>query len=75
MKALKNRGAEGLLIAAVDGLRGFPRRSTPSSPDATTQTSITSLLRNNQESAAYKDPKAVTAALKGICRAVDAVVG
>ncbi len=31
MNELKNRGVEDVLIAVVDGLKGFPRRSLPSS--------------------------------------------
>ena len=75
MTELKNRGVEDVLIAVVDGLKGFPKRSPLSSPEATVQTCIVHLLRHSLEFVAYKDRKAVAAALKEIYRAVDATAG
>src|SRR5689334_3381513 len=72
MSELKNRGVEDVLIAVVDGLKGFPEAITAVFPEATVQTCIVHLLRHSLEFVAYKDRKAVAAALKEIYRAVDA---
>jgi putative transposase len=72
MNELKNRGVEDVLIAVVDGLKGFPEAITAVFPEATVQTCIVHLLRQSLAFVAYKDRKAVAAALKDIYRAVDA---
>ena len=72
MNELRNRGVEDVLIAVVDGLKGFPEAITAVFPDATVQTCIVHLLRQSLDFVSYKDRKAVAAALKGIYRAVDA---
>ena len=75
MNELKNRGVEDVLIAVVDGLKGFPEAITAVFPEATVQTCIVHLLRQSLAFVAYKDRKAVAAALKDIYRAVDATAG
>src|SRR3954470_18016552 len=75
MSELKNRGVEDVLIAVVDGLKGFPEAITAVFPEATVQTCIVHLLRLSLAFVAYKDRKAVAAALKEIYRAVDAKAG
>ena len=45
MNELKNRGVEDVLIAVVDGLKGFPEAITAVFPQATVQTCIVHLLR------------------------------
>jgi putative transposase len=75
MTELKNRGVEDVLIAVVDGLKGFPEAITAVFPEATVQTCIVHLLRHSLEFVASKDRKAVAAALKDIDRAVDAKAG
>src|SRR4051795_264881 len=75
MNELRNRGVEDVLIAVVDGLKGFPEAITAVFPEATVQTCIVHLLRHSLEFVAYKDRKAVAAALKEIYRAVDATAG
>src|SRR5918993_1099886 len=72
MSELMTRGVEDVLIAVVDGLKGFPEAITAVFPDAMVQTCIVHLLRHSLEFVAYKDRKAVAAALKEIYRAVDA---
>ena len=72
MNELKNRGVDDLLIAVVDGLKGFPDAITAVFPEATVQTCIVHLLRNSLDFVSYKDRKAVEAALKDIYRAMDA---
>jgi putative transposase len=72
MNELKNRGVDDLLVAVVDGLKGFPDAITAVFPEATVQTCIVHLLRNSLDFVSYKDRKAVAAALKDIYRAIDA---
>jgi len=72
MNELKNRGVEDLLLAVVDGLKGFPEAITAVFPDATVQSCIVHLLRHSLDFVSYKDRKAVATALKGIYRAIDA---
>ena len=72
MNELKNRGVDDLLIAVVDGLKGFPDAITAVFPEATVQTCIVHLLRNSLDFVAYKDRKLVAGALKDIYRAMDA---
>src|SRR6186997_981933 len=75
MNELKNRGVEDVLIAVVDGLKGFPEAITAVFPEATVQTCIVHLIRNSLAFVAYKDRKGVAAALRDIYRAVDATAG
>ena len=75
MNELKNRGVEDILIAVVDGLKGFPEAITAVFPEAQVQTCIVHLIRNSLDFVSYKDRKAVAAALKEIYRAKDADAG
>src|SRR4051794_25175862 len=75
MNELRNRGVEDVLIAVVDGLKGFPDAITAVFPEATVQTCIVHLLRQSLAFVAYKDRKAVAAGLKDVYRAVDAAAG
>jgi putative transposase len=75
MNELKNRGVEDVLIAVVDGLKGFPEAIRAAFPEATVQTCIVHLLRHSLDFVSYKDRKAVAAALKDIYRALDADAG
>jgi putative transposase len=75
MNELRNRGVEDILIAVVDGLKGFPEAILAVFPDATVQTCIVHLLRNSLDFVSYKDRKTVAAALKAIYRAKDATDG
>jgi putative transposase len=72
MTELKNRGVDDVLIAVVDGLKGFPEAITAVFPEATVQTCIVHLLRGSLDFVSYKDRKTVAAALKDIYRAIDA---
>lgn len=72
MNELKNRGVEDIMLAVVDGLKGFPEAITAVFPDAIVQTCIVHLLRNSMEFVSWKDRKALATALKEIYRAVDA---
>ncbi|WP_236656256.1 IS256 family transposase [Acidiphilium sp. C61] len=72
MNELKNRGVEDILLAVVDGLKGFPEAITAVFPETIVQTCIVHLLRNSMDFVSYKDRKVVATALKDIYRAVDA---
>jgi putative transposase len=75
MNELKNRGVEDVLIAVVDGLKGFPDAIRAVFPEATVQTCIVHLMRHSLDFVSYKDRKVVAAALKDIYRATDAIAG
>jgi putative transposase len=75
MNELKNRGVEDVLVAVVDGLKGFPEAIAAVFPEATVQTCIVHLLRHSLAFVSYKDRKPVAAALKDVYRAVAAAAG
>ena len=75
MAELKNRGVEDILIAVVDGLKGFPDAITAVFPQAQVQTCIVHLIRSSLDFVSYKDRRAVAAALKAIYKATDADAG
>src|ERR671911_1899879 len=75
MTELRNRGVEDVLIAVVDGLKGFPEAILAVFPDAMVQTCIVHLLRQSLALVSHKDRKAVAAALKEVYHAVDATAG
>ena len=72
MNEMKNRGVDDILIAIIDGLKGFPEAIVAVFPEATVQTCIVHLLRHSLDFVSCKDRKAVAAALKTIYRANDA---
>ena len=69
MNELKNRGVQDVLIAVVDGLKGFPDAIHTVFPQAQVQTCIVHMVRNSLDYCSYKDRKAVAADLKTIYRA------
>ena len=76
MNELKTRGVEDILIAIVDGLKGFPEAIVAVfSPSDGSNLHRPSLLRHSLEFASYKDRKAVAAALKDIYCAIGAASG
>jgi putative transposase len=72
MNELKNRGTQDILIAVVDGLKGFPEAITTVFPDTVVQTCIVHLIRYSMKFASWKERKLIAAALKPIYRAADA---
>lgn len=66
---LKNRGLDDVLIAVVDGLRGFPEAIEAVYPHAQIQTCVVHLIRNSLNFASWKDRKPLAAALKSIYQA------
>ena len=63
---LKNRGLEDILIACVDGLKGFPDAIAVEYPQTKVQLCIVHMVRNSLRYVSWKDYKAVTADLKQI---------
>ena len=72
MNELKNRGVQDVLIAVVDGLKGFPDAITVAFPEATVQTCIVHLVRHSLNFCAWKDRKAVATDLRRIYGAATA---
>lgn len=75
MNELKNRGVEDVLIAVVDGLKGFPEAINAVFPQAIVQTCVVHLIRHSLEFVSWKDRKPVVPALRMIYRAKDAEAG
>jgi putative transposase len=74
MNELKNRGVQDVLIAVVDGLKGFPEAIRATFPQTQVQTCIVHLVRHSLEFVAYKDKRVVAGALKAIYRAETAEI-
>jgi putative transposase len=72
MTELKGRGVADILIAVVDGLKGFPEAITAIFPDTVVQTCIVHLIRYSMQFASWKERKAIAAALKPIYAAASA---
>ena len=66
---LRNRGVKDILIAVVDGLKGFPKAINAAFPQTLVQTCIVHLLRNALAYVSWQDRKQVVAALKPIYKA------
>ncbi|MHB8885472.1 MAG: IS256 family transposase [Methylovirgula sp.] len=69
---LKARGVNDILIAVVDGLKGFPEAITTVFPQTLVQTCIVHLIRNSLAFVAWKDRKAILPSIKAIYRAENA---
>ena len=69
MNEIKARGTNDILIAVVDGLKGFPEAITAVFPQAIVQTCIVHLIRYTMQFASWKERKAIAGALKPIYRA------
>lgn len=63
---LQQRGVEDILIACVDGLKGFPDAINSVFPKTHIQLCIVHMVRNSLKYVSWKDYKAVTADLKCI---------
>lgn len=66
---LKNRGLNDILIACIDGLKGFPDAINTVYPEARIQLCIVHMVRNSLRFVSWKDDKAVTRDLKTIYQA------
>jgi putative transposase len=72
MNDLRNRGVADILIAVVDGLRGFPEAINSVFPKAMVQTCIVHLIRNSLSFVSWKDRKAILPSIKAIYHAENA---
>ena len=63
---LQNRGVKDILIACVDGLKGFPEAINTVYPETQIQLCIVHMVRNSLKYVPWKDYKGVTADLKAI---------
>ncbi len=72
MSELRNRGTSDILIAVVDGLKGFPEAITSVFPDTVVQTCLVHLIRYSMQFASWKERKAIAQALKPIYAAPSA---
>ncbi|WP_404413008.1 IS256 family transposase [Serratia aquatilis] len=66
---LKNRGLQDILIACVDGLKGFPEAINSVYPQTHIQLCIIHMVRNSLKYVSWKDYKAVTSGLKTVYQA------
>ncbi|UEM38678.1 IS256 family transposase [Pectobacterium aquaticum] len=66
---LKNRGLQDILIACVDGLKGFPDAINSVYPQTHIQLCIIHMVRNSLKYVSWKDYKAVTGGLKTVYQA------
>ena len=69
---LRNRGVEDMLIAVVDGLKGFPQAIEAIYPKTDVQTCIVHLVRYSLSYCNWTHRKLVANELKGIYRAANA---
>jgi putative transposase len=66
---LKNRGVKDVLIACIDGLKGFPQAIEAVFPETRIQLCIVHLVRASLQYVNWKERKRVAADLKSIYRA------
>lgn len=69
MNELRNRGVGDILIAVVDGLKGFPEAIGAAFPETIVQTCIVHLIRSSLAFVSWKDRKVIMPDLKAIYRA------
>ncbi|VVM06961.1 hypothetical protein MAMC_01378 [Methylacidimicrobium cyclopophantes] len=74
MNELRHRGVEDILIAVMDGLKGFPEAVTAVFSEAQTQTCIVHLIRNSLSFCNWKERQPVARELKRIYNAESAEV-
>jgi len=72
MSELRSRGLQDILIAVVDGLKGFPEAITSVFPQTVVQTCIVHLIRFSMHFATWKERRLIGAALKPIYHAESA---
>jgi putative transposase len=67
---LKNRGLQDMLIASIDGLKGFPEAIAAIFPKTEIQTCVVHQIRNSLRYVAEKDKKPFMADLKTVYQAM-----
>jgi putative transposase len=65
---LQHRGLEDILIACVNGIKGFPDAINAVFPQTNVQLCIVHMVRNSLKYVSWKDYKAVTTDLKSVYR-------
>jgi transposase-like protein len=68
---LKQRGVRDLLIACIDGLKGFEEAIRTIFPDTEVQTCVVHRIRNSLKYVASKDQKVFMADLKPVYQAMN----
>jgi len=63
---LKNRGLDDILIACIDGLKGFPEAINAVYPQTRIQLCIVHMVRNSTRFASWKERKALCSDLKKV---------
>ena len=66
MNELNHRGLKDILVAVIDGLKGFPEAISAVYPDCEIQTCIVHLIRNSLSFCNWKERKPVATELKKI---------
>ena len=69
MSEIRNRGTGDILIAVVDGLKGFPEAISAVFPDTVVQTCVVHLIHYSMQFASWKERRAIAATLKPIYKA------
>lgn len=69
LNGLKNRGVKDILIASVDGLKGFVEAINAAYPETENQRCVIRQIRSSTKYVSYKDIKAFTADLKPVYKA------
>jgi len=72
---LKARGVQDILIACVDGLKGFPEAIAAEFPQTRVQLCIVHMIRGSLKFVSWKDYKEVTGGLKQIYQATTEAQG
>lgn len=72
---LQNRGVQDILIACVDGLKGFPDAINSVFPQTQIQLCIVHMVRNSLKYVSWKDYKSVTTDLKTVYQATTEELG
>lgn len=67
---LKNRGVNDILIACIDGLKGFPEAINAIYPQTRIQLCIVHMIRNSTRFVSWKERKVLCADLKNIYTAI-----
>jgi len=66
---IRNRGVEDILIACIDGLKGFPEAIHAVFPRTEIQLCVVHMIRNSLKYVSYRDYKELLADLKGVYKA------
>lgn len=71
LSEIKERGVEDILIASIDGLKGFPQAIEAVFPKTRIQLCLVHMVRNSLKYVSFKDRRELAADLKAVYRAMD----